>query len=59
MAMGFIIFAESWVSFLTNPQNYGPQFFIYLGGIMGHISSNMGGIMDPNFESEWHVPFQS
>ena len=27
----------------------------FVGRIVGQISVNMGGIMDPNFESEWHV----
>ena len=32
--------------------------FSYMGRFMDHISANMGGIMLPNFESEWHVTVQ-
>ena len=30
--------------------------FINLVEIMGIISSDKGGIMDPKFEPKWHVP---
>ena len=58
MAMAFIIFIELLPSFFTNVKNCGFHFFIY-GQIMGYISSNMEGILDPNFESENHTPIQN
>ena len=33
--------------------------FLYMNGIMGQISTNMGRIIGPNFESEWHIPIQT
>ena len=32
---------------------------LYMGGIMGHILTNIGRSMGPNFESEWHVPIKA
>ena len=58
MDMAIIIFAELWVSFFTNVRKYGTHFS-YMGGTMGHISTNMGGIGGPNFELKWRVPVQT